>query len=130
VQDTMESAGQEDPELSEVMSQVPGILKKALESGEDAEDLWYDIHRCFLLLQATVEKERIRTLSALEYHTWMKSDRTLSLLEKVYNLQDYLDGIRSGPASQQGPNPCQPGNGASPGVQSDCLQSSGRALFP
>lgn len=96
VQDTMESAGQEDPELSEVMSQVPGILKKALESGEDAEDLWYDIHRCFLLLQATVEKERIRTLSALEYHTWMKSDRTLSLLEKVYNLQDDLDGMGSG----------------------------------
>ncbi|WP_276907931.1 hypothetical protein, partial [Faecalibaculum rodentium] len=96
VQDTMESAGQEDPELSEVMSQVPGILKKALESGEDAEDLWYDIHRYFLLLQDTVEEERMRTLSALEYHTWMKSDRTLSLLEKVYNLQDYLDGMESG----------------------------------
>lgn len=96
VQDTMESAGQEDPELSEVMSQVPGILKKALESGEDAEDLWYDIHRYFLLLQDTVEKERIRTLSALEYHTWMKFDHTLSLLEKVYNLQDDLDGMESG----------------------------------
>lgn len=96
VQDTMESAGQEDPELSEVMSQAPGILKKALESGEDAEDLWYDIHRYFLLLQDTVEEERMRTLSALEYHTWMKSDRSLSLLEKVYNLQDYLDGMESG----------------------------------
>ncbi len=65
VQDTMESAGQEDPKLAEVMSQLPGILKKALESGEDTENLWYDIHRYFLLLQDTVEKERIRTLSAL-----------------------------------------------------------------
>ena len=74
VQDTMESAGQEDPKLAEVMSQLPGILKKALESGEDTENLWYDIHRYFMLLQDTVEKERIRTLSALGYHTWMKSD--------------------------------------------------------
>ena len=47
-------------------------------------------------VQDTVEEERMRTLSALEYHTWMKSDRTLSLLEKVYNLQDYLDGMESG----------------------------------
>lgn len=47
-------------------------------------------------VQDTVEEERTRTLSPLEYHTWMKSDRTLSLLEKVYNLQDYLDGMGSG----------------------------------
>ncbi len=47
-------------------------------------------------VQDTVEEERMRTLSALEYHTWMKFDHTLSLLEKVYNLQDYLDGMESG----------------------------------
>ncbi len=47
-------------------------------------------------VQDTVEEERTRTLSPLEYYTWMKSDRTLSLLEKVYNLQDYLDGMESG----------------------------------
>ncbi|WP_304409050.1 hypothetical protein [Faecalibaculum rodentium] len=47
-------------------------------------------------VQDTVEEERMRTLSALEYHTWMKFDHTLSLLEKVYNLQDYLDGMGSG----------------------------------
>lgn len=47
-------------------------------------------------VQDTVEEERTRTLSPLGYHTWMKSDRTLSPLEKVYNLKDYLDGMGSG----------------------------------
>lgn len=131
VQDTMESAGQEDPELSEVMSQVPGILKKALESGEDAEDLWYDIHRCFLLLQDTGKRADSHAVSPGIPHMDEVRPHSVPAGKSVQpaGLSGW-DGIRSGPASQQGGNPCQPGNGASPGVQSDCLQSSGRALFP
>ena len=93
VQEAVESAGQNDPELAEAMSMVLGILKKELDFAADAEDLWYHIHKSFFLLQDMVEAERTRTLSALGYHTLMTADRTLSQLEKVHNLQDYLDGL-------------------------------------